>query len=176
MAVSRIVVGVDGSAGSDAALRWAVAEARLRGSSLRVVHAYRAPSASLMEAGLGAPVGTIAVPPVLPEEGEQIRQAADEHALAVIDGAVRRVGDGVEELEIERVAAEGPPTQSLIESARDAELLVLGSRGRGGFLGLLLGSVSQQCAQHPPCPLVILPPPDEAAAVSPAPEQGRREA
>ena len=64
--------------------------------------------------------------------------------------------------EIERAAVAGPPAQTLIESAPGAELLVVGSRGRGGFLGLLLGSVSQQCAQHPPCPVVILPPPDGA--------------
>lgn len=163
MSVSRIVVGVDGSAGSDAALRWAVAEAELRRSRLVVVHAYQAQPAPLMEVGLGAPAG-IAAPATLAEEGEQVRQAADEHARSVIDGALRRAGDTVGRLEIERVAAEGPPTQTLIESARGADLLVVGSRGRGGFLGLLLGSVSQQVALHPPCPVVILPPPEEGAA------------
>jgi nucleotide-binding universal stress UspA family protein len=50
---------------------------------------------------------------------------------------------------------------ALIEAAKGAELIVLGSRGRGGFLGLLLGAVSQQCEHHPPCPLVILPPPEQ---------------
>jgi nucleotide-binding universal stress UspA family protein len=161
--VSRIVVGVDGSAGSDAALSWAVAEAALRGSRLRVVHAYQAQSAPVMEVGLGAPAG-IAGAAMLAEEGERVRQAAEEHARAVIDGALRRASDDLGGIEIERVAAEGPVTQTLIESARDAELLVVGSRGRGGFLGLLLGSVSQQVALHPPCPVVILPPPEEGAA------------
>lgn len=73
MSVSRIVVGVDGSAGSDAALRWAVAEAELRRSRLRVVHAYHAQPAPLMEVGLGAPAG-IAAPATLAEGGEQVRQ------------------------------------------------------------------------------------------------------
>jgi nucleotide-binding universal stress UspA family protein len=115
-----------------------------------------------MEVGLGAPAG-IAAPATLAEEGEQIRQAAEEHARTVIDGALRRAKNGSARIEIERVTAEGPPTQTLLESARGADLLVVGSRGRGGFLGLLLGSVSQQCALHPPCPVVILPPPEEGA-------------
>jgi nucleotide-binding universal stress UspA family protein len=72
--------------------------------------------------------------------------------------------DSIEGLEIERMAVAGSPAQMVIESAQGADLLVLGSRGRGGFLGLLLGSVSQQCAQHPPCPVVILPPPEQAEA------------
>jgi nucleotide-binding universal stress UspA family protein len=161
--VSTIVVGVDGSAGSDAALRWALAEAGLRGARLRVVHAYQAQPPPLMEVGFGAPAG-IAAPATLAEEGTQIRQAAEEHARALIDGALRRAGDASDGIELERVTGEGPPTQTLLESARGAELLVVGSRGRGGFFGLLLGSVSQQCALHPPCPVVILPPPEEGAA------------
>jgi nucleotide-binding universal stress UspA family protein len=159
-----IVVGVDASAGSDAALRWALAEARLRGSSLRVVHAYQSPYVPGAGAELGA-TGGMAVPVVYGENGEELRQAVETEARNLIDNALRRAdGESTDGLGIERVAAEGPPVQMLIASARDAELLVLGSRGRGGFLGLLLGSVSQQCAQHPPCPVVILPPPEEAGS------------
>jgi nucleotide-binding universal stress UspA family protein len=155
-----IVVGVDGSAGSDAALRWAVAEARLRGSGLRVVHAYHLPHVPLTEAGVGA-AGGMGLPAILTEDGERLRGMVEGQARRVVDDALARAGDAVAGLEVERVVAEGPPAQTLIEAARGADLLVVGSRGRGGFLGLLLGSVSQQCAHHPPCPVVILPPPEE---------------
>ena len=158
---NTIVVGVDGSDGSVAALRWALDEARLRGSSVRVVHAYRSPQFPLTEPQLGV-AGGMGVPVMVDEGAEELRRAIETQAQGVIDESVRRAGgDAVDALEIERAAVEGPAAQTLIESARGAELLVVGSRGHGGFVGLLLGSVSQQCAQHPPCPVVILPPPDE---------------
>jgi nucleotide-binding universal stress UspA family protein len=160
--MGTIVVGVDGSPGSEAALRWALDEARLRGSKLRVVHAYDEPQVALPNAGLGA--AGIPAPPVAGRDDvERLRASAAEQARGVIDSALRRVvGEGAERPAIERAALAGSAAQTLIDSGRDAELLVLGSRGRGGFLGLLLGSVSQQCAHHPPCPVVILPPPEEA--------------
>jgi nucleotide-binding universal stress UspA family protein len=73
----------------------------------------------------------------------------------------RADGETLAGVEVEQEIREGPAAPVLIEAGRGAALLVLGSRGRGGFAGLLLGSVSQQCAQHPPCPVVILPPVDE---------------
>lgn len=156
--MGTIVVGVDGSAGSDAALRWALNEARLRGTKLRVVHVYQPPQLPL--AGVGA-AGGVGVP-VFAENADEFRRAAEAEAINLIGEGLRRTGgDSLRDLEIERAALEGPAAQTLVESARDEELLVLGSRGRGGFLGLLLGSVSQQCTQHPPCPVVILPPPEE---------------
>jgi nucleotide-binding universal stress UspA family protein len=159
--MGTIVVGIDGSAGSDAALRWALAEARLRGSNVRVVHAYQRPLLPLADAGFG-PAGGAAAPAVLTENLETLREAAEREALKLIDDAIGRADRGsTDGLHIERAALEGPAAQVLIESARAAELLVVGSRGRGGFLGLLLGSVSHQCAHHPPCPVVILPPPEE---------------
>jgi nucleotide-binding universal stress UspA family protein len=158
--MSTIVVGVDGSEAGDAALRWALAEARLRGVTLRVVHAYQAPHPSLTEAGLGA-AGGMPVPAVFIEDREQVRRAAETQAAALIEEALGRVGNGSGNgVEIERTAVEGPAGKSLIESARGAELLVVGgSRGHGGLLGLVLGSVSRQCAEHPPCPVVIAPRP-----------------
>jgi nucleotide-binding universal stress UspA family protein len=161
--MGTIVVGVDGSPGSDAALRWALDEARLRGSRLRVVHVYHPAQVALSETGVGAPAG-IPAPSVVSDDLERARAAAEEQARAVVDSALNRVrGDGTKEPpEIERAILAGPEAQVLIESGRDAELLVLGSRGRGGFLGLLLGSVTQQIAHHPPCPVVILPPREEA--------------
>jgi nucleotide-binding universal stress UspA family protein len=160
--MGTIVVGVDGSAGSDRALRWALAEARLRGSKIRVVHAYEPPSIPVTEVGLA---GGMAVPGIFIEDRDQLRHAVETGAQHLIEAALRRAdGESIDGLEIERAAIEGPAAQALIESARGAELLVVGSRGRGGFAALVLGSISQQCAQHPPCPVVILPPPADAPA------------
>lgn len=160
--MATIVVGVDGSPGSDAALRWALDEARLRNASVRVVHAYETPQLSAAEAGVG--LGAPAAHAVFsPEEVEGLQANAEKEAHGVIDSSLSRVaGNSDDGPRIERVARPGSPAQALIEEGREAELLVLGSRGRGGFLGLLLGSVSQQLAHHPPCPVVILPPPEGA--------------
>jgi nucleotide-binding universal stress UspA family protein len=162
-----IVVGVDGSEGSVAALRWALAEAQLRGSTVRVVHAYQSPPLPTTEVGIGVAGGGIGVPAAYVDDLEPLRQAIETEAGKLIEQSLRRAdGDSIEGLAIERAAVEGPAAQTLIESGRGAELLVVGSRGRGGFMGLLLGSVSQQCALHPPCPVVILPPPQDAASGS----------
>jgi nucleotide-binding universal stress UspA family protein len=160
--MGTIVVGVDGSPGSDAALRWALDEARLRNASVRVVHAYGPPQLTPAEAGIGlaAPAGQAVFSA---EEIERLQANAEKEAQGVIDSSLQRVGDGAGNgPKVERTARAGPAAQTLIEAGREAELLVLGSRGRGGFLGLLLGSVSQQLAHHPPCPVVILPPPEDS--------------
>jgi nucleotide-binding universal stress UspA family protein len=159
--MGTIVIGVDGSLGSDAALRWALDEARLRKATVRVVHAYEAPHLSAAEAGVG--LGAPAAHAVFsPDEVEQLQASAEKEAHGVIDSSLSRVaGDSDDGPTIERAARLGSPAQALIEEGREADLLVLGSRGRGGFLGLLLGSVSQQLAHRPPCPLVILPPSEE---------------
>jgi nucleotide-binding universal stress UspA family protein len=154
-----IVVGVDGSPGSDEALHWALTEARLRGVPVRAVCVYELPPVSAATplaggAGVFAPVGT-------EEEVERLRSASAAAAERVLDDALTRMGEAATGIQIESEAVEGSPAATLIDAGRNAELLVLGSRGRGGFMGLLLGSVSQQCAQHPPCPVVILPPPGE---------------
>jgi nucleotide-binding universal stress UspA family protein len=162
--MGTIVVGIDGSAGSDTALRWALAEARLRSTRLTVINAYHAQQVTFGDLGMGA--GAPAAAGFSIDDVERLRSAAEAEARNVIEGALSRAGDdAIAGLEIERQAVDGPAAQVLIESARGAELLVIGSRGRGGFLGLLLGSVSQQCAQHPPCPVVILPPPGGDNAV-----------
>ena len=140
-----IVVGIDGSAESKQALRWAAAEARLRGTTLRVVHAWAFP---YFASGLG-------IEPVLDAEViETGRRLAGE----LVDGELAELGDGASGIQVERAVVEGAPAPVLIEAAEGADLLVVGARGRGGFSGLLLGSVSQQCAHHASCPLVIVPP------------------
>lgn len=151
-----IVVGVDGSAGSDAALRWALAEGRLRGARVRVVSAYQVPQLPVDGVAFGAP--GVLTSASSSDEVDRLRVAAEDEAKRVSADALMRAGAAAEGIAAEPAALEGPPAETLIEAGRGAELLVVGSRGRGGFAGLLLGSVSQQCAQHPPCPVVILPP------------------
>src|SRR3954447_25067796 len=141
-AVSTIVVGVDGSDEARAAVGWALEEARLRGASLRCVHVWGLPS-------LGMGIG---YEPLL---DATFLETLRHNAETVIDRTIAEVG-GADGIDVERVAAEGMPAQVLFDAAKGATLLVVGSRGRGGFKGLLLGSVSQQCAQHATCPVVIV--------------------
>lgn len=138
---ARVVVGVDGSDHGTLALHWAIDEARRRGAVLQIVHAWRYPY-------IGADVGFAASPAVLEGVEANARTIVDD-AAAVASGA------GVEDVETTLVS--GPSAGILLDAANGADLLVVGSRGRGGFTGLLLGSVSQQCAHHAPCPVVIVP-------------------
>lgn len=140
----RIVVGVDGSAPAEAALRWALAEARLRGAVCEVVHAWTYPVVADI-AGMAA--AGVAWPDLEAE------------ARRLLDEVIEQVRPESEGVTIEARVVEGTAAGVLIDAARDADLLVVGSRGRGGFVGLLLGSVSQQVAHHAPCPIVIVPVP-----------------
>jgi nucleotide-binding universal stress UspA family protein len=144
----RIVVGVDGSAGSTRALRWAVDEARRRAATVDVVHAWQYPHVP----DVGFAVGGYSIDPA----------ALEASARTVLDHCITSAasGDGVR---IEPILVCGDPASTLLDVAKGADLLVVGSRGRGGFVGLLLGSVSQQCAHHTPCPLVIVPEAPDAA-------------
>jgi nucleotide-binding universal stress UspA family protein len=135
-----IIVGIDGSDHSKRALRWAVAEAELRKTPVKVIYAWLRPYTT----GWGYVPHDLFDPIALQEQARTIVDAA-------VDEIVRP--DGVE---IDAVAAEGAPAGVLLDAAVGADLLVVGSRGRGGFVGLLLGSVSQQCAQHASCPVVIV--------------------
>lgn len=140
----RIVVGVDGSTGARAALEWALDEARLRGASLEAVHAWQSPT--LVVAG---PFGA---PPLADEDTtERVRKAA-EHLLEKELQAVDTSG-----VKVEPIVPGASPANALLDIARGADLLVVGTRGHGGFVGLLLGSVSQQVSHHAPCPVVIVP-------------------
>jgi nucleotide-binding universal stress UspA family protein len=143
--MSRIVVGIDGSEESKRAMRWAAAEAKLRGAPLRVVHAWAFP---YIAAGPG-------LDPVLDTEViEDVRRVAEK----LVESELAELGSEISGVDVERAVVEGAPAPALLEAAVGADLLVVGSRGRGGFAELLLGSVSQQCAHHAPCPLVIVPP------------------
>jgi nucleotide-binding universal stress UspA family protein len=136
--VQRIVVGVDGSDGGDAALRWALAEAALRGATVDAMIVWHIPYVARDPA-----IGLVIDP-----AGEAA------HAAELLDAATT----GEHDVVVNRVVAEGGAARALIDRAQGADLLVVGSRGRGGFTGLLLGSVSQQCVQHAPCPVVVVRP------------------
>jgi nucleotide-binding universal stress UspA family protein len=139
--MSTIVVGVDGSNGARTALDFALHEARRRGAGVRVVAAWQLPAVAYA-GGYGPGDSEL--------YGELEQEARDNatHALEQMHAGG---------LEITTVVREGNAAHVLLAEAADADLLVVGSRGLGGFRGLLLGSVSQQCAHHTPCPLVIVP-------------------
>jgi len=133
----RIVVGFDRSDYSRQALDWAAREAALRGVGLLVVHAF-----DDRVAGIDPTIAELVV-----------RDAQD-----VLDQAVTRArGDGVD---AEGMLARGQAADVLIEVSTGEEMLVVGSRGRGGLVGALLGSVSTACVHHGACPVVVVPPPD----------------
>jgi nucleotide-binding universal stress UspA family protein len=146
--MSTIVVGVDHSAGARAALRFALDEARLRHATLRVVHAWKF-------GYLDAPGIEAAAGPMVGAGLEDLRRGAEDTLDATLREAIPDTG----EVELERRVVEGAAAAALVEESRGADLLVVGSRGLGGFRGLLLGSVGQQCAHHAACPVVIVPHP-----------------
>ena len=139
--MSTVVVGVDGSTGARTALDFALNEARLRGADVRVVAAWQLPAAAYA-GGFGSGDAQLF---------SELEQEARDNAAA----ALERVD--TKGVPLTTVIRAGNASHVLLEEADDADLLVVGSRGLGGFRGLLLGSVSQQCAHHAPCPLVIVP-------------------
>lgn len=134
-----IVAGVDGSADSLRALRWAAAEAELRGVPLVVVFAW-------MDSTIEPPGSTETVPDAARLEA---------HATDLLDGWIASsVPDGAA---VTAMLKRGDPAEALLSEAEGAAMVVTGSRGRGGFAGLLLGSVSRQVLHTAPCPVVVLP-------------------
>jgi nucleotide-binding universal stress UspA family protein len=143
--MSRIVVGIDGSELAQRALEWAVDEARRRGAVLEVVHAWTMPRPDEFV-------------PVVAEDA--VRDAA-ERVLAV---AIGDLVDDSHPPEVLPRLVEGPPANALLAASKGADLLVVGSHGHGGFVGMLLGSVSQRVLHHATCPVVVVRGTDAAAA------------
>jgi nucleotide-binding universal stress UspA family protein len=139
-----IVVGVDHSEGAKAALRFALEEATLRKATLRVVHAWQ-------YAYIGA-IGFEGSYPAVGGDIKELRDVAEKDLDATLQEAIPETGT----IEIERRVVEDRPAAALVEESRGADMVVVGSRGHGGFAGLLLGSVSQQVAHHAACPVVIV--------------------
>src|SRR5437763_6317319 len=145
-----IVVGVGGSDGAKHALRWAAAEARLRGSRLLIVHAWRFGYAGVPGGGYGSLGGPFEP---FPGGGVSDMHRAAEELLEKVTAELDGEAEGVE---IERRVVEGGAPEVLVAAAAEADLLVVGSRGHGGLAGVLLGSVRQQCAHHAKCPVVVV--------------------
>lgn len=135
-----VVVGVDGSKGSSRALAWGAQQARMRHVPLKVVHAWYIPAVAYS--------GYFATPI---DAGEWSRSAVNS-----TEEQIREVVGPHPELEVTFEVKEGEPAEVLVAESHDAELIVVGSRGHGGFTGLLLGSVSSKVAHHATCPVVIV--------------------
>ena len=132
----RIVVGVDGSAASAEALRWAVQQARLTGAQVQAVTAWQLPT-------------SYAWGPIVDDVdwADGARQAQD--------AMIKDTLDDDDAAGVQRTVLEGHPAYVLLEAAKGADLLVMGSRGHGGFAGMVLGSVSQHVIAHAPVPVLV---------------------
>ncbi len=138
----RIVVGVDGSPSSKAALIWAVRQAELTGATVEAVIAWHYP---VMVGGIPfAPVG-------VPDDGDY-----GNFAGRVLADAIRETVDPDGPVKVSSTVRAGNAAQILVDASGGADLLVIGSRGHGGFTEALLGSVSQACVHHARCPVVII--------------------
>ncbi|RDI34316.1 universal stress protein [Lentzea flaviverrucosa] len=144
--VRPVVVGVDGSAAGQAALKWAVEDARRRGCRVDVISAWHP--------NYGILIGPVPAEVVMGMAPEAMRAAAQEG----LDHAV----EGFDGVEMRRVLVEGDPRTALVEASEDAELLVVGNRGHSTIVEAVLGSVSSYCVHHAKCPVVVIREPKAA--------------
>jgi nucleotide-binding universal stress UspA family protein len=143
-----IIVGLDGSAHSQGALEWAMKEAVIRHVPLTVL--------TVDQAVAGYYRG-MAMDPEGPARTSAARKAAEEETDRVLAGL-----EGPHPESVMVTAVHGFPVEELLKAASDADMIVLGSRGAGGFTRLLMGSVASQVAQHAHCPVLIVPPEDQS--------------
>ena len=139
--MKAIVVGVDGSKHADAALSFAAEEAALRGARLVVVCAWDIPMSMVQ------PMGSYS-----PQVFDDFVGSSDE----IVQAAVAQVAALQPLVVCEGKTVEGQPAAVLVDEAERADMIVVGSRGRGGFANLLLGSVTQQVVHHATCPVVVV--------------------
>jgi len=137
-----VVVGVDGSAASVAALGWAARYAAAVGATVRAVLAWHYPTAA-------------GQPPVGIAPG-QVSAEVEEHMRSDLADAVTKAFPDPSAARVETRIAYGHPAEVLIEESRNANLLVVGHRGHGAFTGMLVGSVSIHCVTHASCPVVVV--------------------
>lgn len=143
MTQGKIVVGVDGSAESKAALSWAINQACLTRSRLVALTAWDSP-------------------PIYGWEAAPTRQNLNTDAARGLAEVIDEITEGRQPVEIEREVANGHPAKALLATAAEGDLLVLGNRGRGAFAAALLGSVTQYCTHHARCPVVVVRAPRNA--------------
>jgi nucleotide-binding universal stress UspA family protein len=178
--VGRIVVGVDASPDARRALAWAATEARLRQAVLQVVHAYHARELAApvyfgSQHALPATSGVGGAGEPAPQEitaslrdRTRIEDTFRNHADQLLDSLLEEVNQTLSGVQVQRMVVEDRhPAEALVALSADADLLVVGSRGRGGFSELLLGSVSHAAVLHAGCPVVVVP--------SPGGERGARQ-
>lgn len=143
--MSGIVVGVDGSEASKAALRWALDEASQHRLPVEVIHVYTTAPVYFSELSAYIDMGELAT-------------QAGEDAETLVGDLVAEAQRGRPPVDVTPVAVDAPsPARVLLAHANEATMLVVGTRGHGGFTGLLVGSVSHQCVTHPPCPVTVVP-------------------
>lgn len=140
--MSGIYVGIDGSSHSQLALEWAMRETVIRREPLTVVAVHEVPTS-----GWGGMI-------VYPQDSE-LREVSRKAAQEAVDKAAAQLG-GAAPPSVTVQASIGLPAAELIELSKDADLLVIGSRGAGGFTKLIVGSTSAQVSQHAHCPVVIV--------------------
>ncbi|HST48520.1 universal stress protein [Jatrophihabitans sp.] len=139
--IDRIVVGVDGSEQSKLALRWAGTLSEWTGAAIHAVTAWHIPASFAWAAGSSY------VPPEMDPQADAERMLKEVLAEVFATDPPR---------EVQAVVCEGSAAQALLEHSDSSSLLVVGSRGHGGFAGLLLGSVSSHCAEHAKCPVLVV--------------------
>lgn len=139
---ARIVVGIDGSAPAEAALRWAIRQAKFTGAVVDAVIAWELPIA----------LGRFGSARRAPPDDAEFRQLAQRTVSEVLDAVADQAGP----VEVRPLVREGSAAGVLLAAADEADLLVLGNRGRGGFSRALLGSVSLQCVQYAPGSVAVI--------------------
>jgi nucleotide-binding universal stress UspA family protein len=141
----KIVVGLDGSSDSHLAMQWALLQARCLDAEVVAVHVYSYTLPDVPDSAVGHP-----------ETIDKVVAHAEQRAARVIQTAVEAAGDLAKDITVTpRVIRGREAPQHLLAEAEGAVLLVLGSRGLGGFASLMLGSVSHKCAAHAPCAVLI---------------------
>lgn len=142
-----IIVGIDGSDSSRSALAYALEDAAARGDKVRAVYVVAPPDLWATAYGL----------PTMPTRDGEF--AAAQRALdTMLAEVIATVGSTVEEVPVETLTLVGPPAEVLIKQAAQADVLVIGHRGRGRIVSAVLGSVGLHCVMHAPCPVTVVRP------------------